>query len=274
MHTLGRKPVANAVRHHLIDITDRDAVSSAIAESQPEAIFNLAATGVVSGSSDLVTMMHVNTSSVEALLSASTKLPHKVSVVLVGTGFEYAMQDRPISEEDPIVPSGSAYGASKAAATAIAGAFARELPITLLRPFNVYGPGGALRIGSYIVSCARNGVPADVTPAEQLRDFLHVEDFSRGLWLTASAQSAPGFRTMNIGTGQSVSLRVYIEALVAALARHGLTAAVRFGARPYRPGEPLIHVADVRRIRELLNWWPLVSLEEGVKEMVDREIAA
>ena len=190
------------------------------------------------------------------LLSACVALPNKPSVVLVGTGFEYTTLDRPLTEDDLIIPSAGAYGATKAAAAAAAGAFAQQLPITLLRPFQLYGRGEpSQRLGPYIIARARNGEPIDVTPAEQLRDFLHIDDFGRSVWLAASAQSDPGFRVYNVGTGRAVSLRSYIEILMAALAIRGVRADVRFGARPYRAGEPF-YVTEIGRISASLGWRP------------------
>lgn len=270
MHTIDHKRSTDALCNHILDITDRDAVNAAVATSQPQAVIHLAAAGVIAGSCDYATMLHVNVGGVESLLSACAALPNKPSIVLVGTGFEYATKDRRLSEDDTIIPSADAYGATKAAAAAAAGAFAKRLPITLLRPFQIYGPGEApQRIGPYVIARARAGVAIDVTPAEQLRDFLHVDDFARSIWIAASAQSDPGFRVYNVGSGAAVTLRYYIEALIAALAVHGVIANVQFGARPYRVDEPFVYVADTGRINASLGWRPLISLENGAKEMVD-----
>jgi nucleoside-diphosphate-sugar epimerase len=275
VHTLGRRSPANAVRNHIADITDRDAVSAAVTASQPEAVIHLAAAGVMPGSCDYATMLRVNVGGVESLLSACAALPNKPSIILIGTGFEYAMKDRPLTEDDPITPSASDYGATKAAAATAAEAFSKQLPITLLRPFQIYGPGEASqRIGPYVIARARTGAPIDVTPGEQLRDFLHVDDLARSVWMAASAQREPGFRIYNVGNGEAVTLRYYIEALIEALMVHGVIANVKFGARPYRVGEPLVYVADTSRINASLGWRPLIPLADGAKEMVDWGMAA
>ena len=76
-------------------------------------------------------------------------------------------------------------------------------------------------------------------------------------------------RVLNVGTGKGVPLRRFVDLIVENLRRHGLNPDIRFGARPYRPGEAMHVVADVTRLRSTLGWLPSLPLETGVQRAVD-----
>ena len=199
-------------------------------------------------------------------------MPHFLQA---GTGLEYSPQDRPICEDDPIVPAASSYGAAKAAASALLGGFRGAVPITLLRPFNGYGAGDvAPRLGNALVDKARAGSAIDVSPGEQLRDFLHVDDLGRLFWdLAAAPVQSDRFACLNAGSGQPQSLRAHIAAIADALAAAGLPLAVHYGALPYRQGEPMVALPDLSRLHRECAWRPRVGFAQGIANFVAWRLA-
>jgi len=108
----------------------------------------------------------------------------------------------PIDENHPIQPQ-SPYSATKIAADAMAMSFynAFELPLTIARPFNTYGPRQSARaVIPTIITQIANGAKeiklGDVTPT---RDFNFVEDTCRGLVALAEEDKTIG-ETVNIGS--------------------------------------------------------------------------
>jgi NAD dependent epimerase/dehydratase len=114
----------------------------------------------------------------------------------------------PIDEKHPLQPQ-SPYSATKIAADAMAMSFynAFELPVTVARPFNTYGPRQSARaVIPTIVTQIANGAKeirlGDLTPT---RDFNYVEDTCRGFIVLAEEDKAIG-ETVNIGSNFEISI--------------------------------------------------------------------
>lgn len=131
-----------------------------------------------------------------------------------------------------------------------------------LRLFNVYGPR-ARTSGNYgavfgVFLAQRNkGVPLTIVgDGKQKRDFTHVHDVVNAFNL--AARSRLNKSIINIGSSSPTSVN--------------LVAQLIGGDRvhiPKRPGEPDITHADIALARELLGWEPLVSIDEGVKGLLE-----
>lgn len=114
----------------------------------------------------------------------------------------------PINEAHPLQPQ-SPYSASKIGADAIAMSFynAFDLPVTIARPFNSYGPRQSARaiiptIISQILAGKKQVALGDLTPT---RDFNFVKDTCRGIILLAQSDAAIG-KTVNIGSNTEISI--------------------------------------------------------------------
>lgn len=271
LHVVARTPVRDAPWHqHQIDLRDRRRVSELVASIKPEAIIHLAAAGVIADGTHLSHLIEVNAGGLASLLSAAADAALTPQVVVAGSGFEYAEQDRPVTEDDPVAPA-SAYGVSKACAALVAAHFADRLAITLLRLFSVYGEGEREpRLIPSIISSARRDASVNLTGCEQIRDFTSVGDVAEGFWRVLASAHAPGeLRVLNIGTGRPMPLRALVEALAFLLRERGLSPRPVFGAIPYRPGEPMTYVASVERLEATLNWRPTTAVETGLRRAVE-----
>lgn len=275
VHCLGRSPGPEGTQHQAADLVSREDVRRAVSACRPQYVIHCAAPGVAYGSTALTDMLAVAVLGAEALLDACVSLDERPPVVLLGSGFEYSPADHPVIEDWPIVPAGSQYGAAKAASAATAGAFADRLPLTLLRPFHIYGAGEAeRRLGPFIIAQARAGSPVDLTACEQQRDFLHVDDCAAMVWAAlAAADPAPGLEICNLGSGHPIALRTFVEMLGAELAAQGVSAQCRIGALPYRAAEPMISLPDLSRWREKGLRDARVPLQQGVADLVTQELA-
>ncbi len=129
-----------------------------------------------------------------------------------------------------------------------------------VRFFYLYGPHEDPRrlVPSVILSVLK-GEPADVSPGEQRRDFLHVED-------VASAVCAVAFSRLegavNIGSGEAPTVREIVARIGALGGRPDL---IRLGAVPYYPGEPMLIVADNAKLRTT-GWSPRYGLDRGLAQ--------
>jgi nucleoside-diphosphate-sugar epimerase len=258
---------------HPLDIADGRAVFDAVRGVNPDGILHLAAAGVTP-STTVGHLLDTNVTGTINILTAAADL-RGVPVMIAGSGYEYAAQERPIREVDPVAPA-SPYGMAKAAATLCAMAFSSSLPLAVLRLFNVYGPGERLpRIAPYMIEQARRGDPIELTGCEQVRDFVYVEDAAEAFWRAlANTEQAGNVRVVNVGSGSAVPLRTFVECLAAILRRDGLKVDLRFGARPYRAGEPMFYAADTTRLQGWLGWLPRTPLSEGVLQTVREALSS
>jgi nucleoside-diphosphate-sugar epimerase len=109
-----------------------------------------------------------------------------------------------------------------------------------------------------VVLTLLKGEVAKCTSGEQIRDFLHVEDAASAVWAVAKSDlSGP----VNIGSGQPIKVRTVIETIAQHLQREENVA---LGALPTDPQEPLLLLADVRRLASVVGWKPSLTLKEGL----------
>ncbi|MCX4548113.1 MULTISPECIES: SDR family NAD(P)-dependent oxidoreductase [unclassified Streptomyces] len=172
----------------------------------------------------------------------------------------------PISEQHPLQPQ-SPYSASKIGADmmALSHWHAFELPVTVVRPFNTYGPRQSARaviptILAQLHSGAREIRLGSLAPT---RDFTYVTDTARGFLALAGCDRALG-ESVNLGTGQEISIGDLANALIEA---SGRPAEVVVDPARLRPSgsEVLRLLSDNSRARAWAGWQPEVSLTEGLK---------
>jgi len=178
-----------------------------------------------------------------------------------GTCAEYDWDYGYLSENlTPLRPR-SLYGICKNATREILEAFCAQagMGFAWTRFFLLYGPMEAKeRLIPYVVLTLLKGGVARCTQAEQLRDFLHVEDAASAMWAVAKSDlSGP----VNIGSGQAIRVRTLLEIVAQHLQREDNLA---LGALPTDPQEPPFLLADVRRLASAVGWKPSLTLKEGV----------
>lgn len=137
-----------------------------------------------------------------------------------------------------------------------------KLPVVALRFFNVYGPRSRTS-GTYgavfgvFLSQKLHGEPFTVVgDGKQTRDFTFVADVVDAL-ITA-ARSDVTNEIMNVGSGNTYSVNRLVELLGGDVIHI-----------PRRPGEPECTFADITKIKKILGWQPHVSLETGVKILLE-----
>jgi UDP-glucuronate 4-epimerase len=174
----------------------------------------------------------------------------------------------PAQESAPAIVPESPYAATKRGAELVAGAIclrAPHLSCTALRFFTVYGP--RQRPEMAITMWARAilaGAPITMFgDGSMRRDFTHVDDIVRGVLASIDARR-PGYDAYNFGSGAPVTLSTLIEALgVAAGARAIVQRA------PIPRGDVDATFADIRRARDELGWSPRITLEEGLRGVIE-----
>lgn len=265
----GQTPCALDAEWRHLDLTDAVATRELLRDCEPHAILHLAAH--ISGErsyENAETAFRVNLAAThDLLMAAGTLLPGLRRFVLIGSAEEYGnAPSLPITEDEPIAPI-SPYSASKAAATQFALLYHRlfELPVTVLRPFIVYGPGQSpAMMLPQLISTALRGENFPMTPGEQTRDFVYVGDAADAVLRAAFSPAAIG-EVFNICSGVEHSILSVARQILEAMESNIQLLA---GALPYRANEAMRLVGSPEKARRLLGWIPRIELPDGVRRTI------
>lgn len=171
----------------------------------------------------------------------------------------------PIRETHPLQAQ-SPYAATKVAADQLALSYHRsfEVPVTVLRPFNTYGPRQSMRavLPTILVQLLRGAEEIELGRLDTKRDLTFVGDTVDGFVRAALANDAVG-RTIQLGTNESHSVKELFETACRVVGR---SARIRDDPRRLRPdaSEVLVLQSDPALALSVLGWRPTVSLEEGL----------
>ncbi|OGI16931.1 MAG: NAD-dependent dehydratase [Candidatus Melainabacteria bacterium RIFOXYA12_FULL_32_12] len=137
-----------------------------------------------------------------------------------------------------------------------------KLPVVALRLFNVYGTRsrtsgtyGAV-FGVFLAQKLANKPFTVVGDGAQTRDFTYVTDVADAFFTAAKSDIVN--EVMNVGSDDTYSVNRIVELL------DGDVVYI-----PKRPGEPDCTYADISKIKKSLNWTPKVSIEEGVRRILE-----
>ena len=141
-----------------------------------------------------------------------------------------------------------------------------KLSTVSLRYFNVYGPRqpkeGAYTpvVGAFLAQKAK-GQPLTITgDGEQTRDFSYISDVVEANILAMESEKVGKGEIINIGGGKNHSINA-----IAKMVGGEITYI------PMPSGEMRDTLADISRAKELLGWQPAVTLEEGIKRLLENE---
>ena len=179
-------------------------------------------------------------------------------------------QYTPIDEEHPMQPQ-SPYSATKIAADAMAMSFynAFNLPVTIARPFNTYGPRQSARaVIPTIITQIANGATeiklGDVTPT---RDFNYVDDTCRGFIALAECDKSIG-QTVNIGSNSEISIGDTLNIIKELMGSNVQFITDKERLRPSK-SEVFRLWCDNTKIKNLTGYKPKVSINEGLQKTID-----
>lgn len=176
----------------------------------------------------------------------------------------------PIDEEHPLQPQ-SPYSASKIAADAMAMSFhlAHDLPVTVVRPFNTYGPRQSARavIPTIITQLLKGKRKIKLGSLSPTRDFNYVADTCNGFLALAGCDAAIG-QTVNIGSDTEISIGNTAK-LISRLI--GVEIEIETDEQRFRPVNSEVERlhCDNSRIRGLTGFQPQTDLEQGLRQTIE-----
>lgn len=302
---------AEAIHFHKTDIRNREAVDELLAQYEPDYVINFAAESHVDRSvDDPSPFITTNVEGTFTLLEAcrkqrkhqqnAGKTPTLRRFVQISTDEVYGdleigspveldveqaamlgrnatlFGDDAFTEETPLNPS-SPYSASKASADMLALSYVRSfgMPVIVTRCSNNYGP---YQFPEKLIPLAINNlytgkaIPVYGT-GENIRDWIHVDDHCRGV-VAAALNGTPG-KVYNFGGYNELSninlVKRIIRQASELLGREIGPEAIQYVSD--RPGHDRRYAINASRSMRELGWRPLVSIEEGLRQTVQWNIA-
>ncbi len=258
------------------DLRDPAATRAAIAETNPDVIFHLAAQSHVPTSlADPAATINNNLMAQLNLLEAVRALRLEPVVVVACTSEEYGAvrpEEIPVDEQTPLRPS-NPYAFSKVAQDMLALQYflAHGIRTVRLRLFNHIGPrqGDHFVVGAFAHQIARIEAGQQepsmrVGNLEAQRDFTDVRDIVWAYEL-AALQSEPG-EVYNVGSGQPLAIRELLRML---LDLSAASIVVEPDPARMRPVDVPIIACDATRFRARTGWAPKIPLDRTLADILD-----
>ncbi|MFC5286631.1 NAD-dependent epimerase/dehydratase family protein [Actinokineospora guangxiensis] len=245
-----------------VDLAGPDAVSALVA-ADADVWFHLAADAYVPASLDQPASVSLaNVASTVAVLEAA-RAARPEHLLVTSSSEVYGSHPRAITEEDALHPS-TPYAASKVACDRLAWSYRNsfDLPVTIVRPFNCYGPRHVYDVIPIFLVKALRGEPLTINgTGRQTRDFTYVSDTVDAFLRLAGL--APAGKVYNIGTGVDHEVG---EVAAAVVELTGSRSDIRHG--PARAGEVLKLLCDATALRAATGWTPRHDLREGLRHNI------
>ena len=129
---------------------------------------------------------------------------------------------------------------------------------------HMYGPGDdESKFTTYIINSCKNNVPViKLTPGEQKRDFIYIDDVISAFQLLLKSADLKRFDDFELGSGEAISIKSFIEAV------HTVTeskSVLDFTAYSYRDNEAMNSRANIKKLIDK-GWQLEVTLLDGINK--------
>ena len=173
----------------------------------------------------------------------------------------------PITENHRLLGQ-SPYAASKIAADQLATSYfcSFGLPVTILRPFNTFGPRQSLRavIPTIINQAINNTSYLDIGSTNTTRDFNYIKDITKAFEKCLNTKKDVG-EIINIGSGYEISINDLAKTIYKLLEKKLV---VKKNQKRFRPksSEVFRLCADNKKAKKFLNWSPQYNKKKGLEK--------
>jgi GDP-4-dehydro-6-deoxy-D-mannose reductase len=261
---------------HEVEITDGDAVRSAVVEAAPDVVYHLAAlTNVGRSWTDPSEVFRVNAMGTLGVLEAARSCPHPPRVLVTSSAEVYGAvppELLPVSEDAPLAPV-TPYAASKVASEylGVQAYLAHGLQVVRMRPFNHVGPGQTSAfvvsaLAERIVEARRSGAQSIVVGnLTARRDLTDVRDVVRAYRLLAERGVAG--EVYNVCSGRDIAIAdvaLQLQSLAGVELRFDLDPALS------RPVDVPVVRGDYAKLHAATGWEPRLTLERTLLDVLEQ----
>lgn len=268
LHCVSRRQSAgsaNGTVWHGMDLLDAGACNDLIAAVQPTHLMHLAWNtehGKFWTAPDNADWRDAGIALVDAFAKGGGQ-----RMVICGTGAEYsASAASPLDEATSPTVAETFYGQMKNDFRNAAQGIADGAGVSFAwaRIFNAFGPFESPgRLVPSIIGAIMRGEAAKCSSGQQVRDFMDVRDLGGAIAALAFSDVTG---TINLGSDRPAKIAEVAEMIGRLMGRPDLIA---LGALPDRPGEPVLQVPGLVRMRHELRFEPQFDLEQGLRDTID-----
>lgn len=247
---------------------DYSRIKNQIIDFSPDAIIHFAWNGGNSYSDFYSTdQFTYNIPLMASLLNVIKEAKIKSRFIGIGSFFEYGLLEARADETNPENPQ-TYYGMAKKQTKEMSKLFCdlNDLKWTWIRPSNVYGEGDAkTRIIPKVISNLLENKQVNLDSCSTKLDYIHIDDFSRGIMSILHTQSSSGI--FNICSGKEYELKSIIELILSKMTdRKNL---VYFDAVPERKNFSKYLCGINTKICETTGWKPSISVDDGITRIIN-----
>ena len=256
-----------------VDLLDRRAVSRALSELRPNAVYHCAGAAHVGQSfSNIAETFAANVLGTHHLLDGLRAAGVSARVLITGSSLVYRQSDRALKEDDPAGPA-TPYAVSKLAQEMLGRRAIREdgQHVLLTRPFNHIGPRqeptyAAPAFAQQIALIEKGRLTPEIVVGnlDASRDLHDVRDTVRAY--AAVLERGEAGRIYNVCAGQAFRIGDVLDRLVA-MSR--VKVAITVDPGRYRPSDNLMLLGDRSRIERELGWTPEIPLDKTLQDLLD-----
>lgn len=261
----------------LITTHSMDLIDSKIPDGLPVPAFiiNLASP-LVTASREIESLDAMTADNLKILLNLYHRFHDESKLKLVlqfGSIEEYGNGDSPFTETQREIPN-STYALLKQTATNAAMMLNHNnnFPVAVLRPGNLFGPGqNKNRFIAYVLDSLIKGETLEVTPCEQKRDFLSVQDFCRIIKEILLRHENFVGEIVNVASGKNVALKDIITFMKESTVS---SSEVLYGKLPYRKNEIMDQRCSIDKLEKLLGKRLHDDFWQRLREYIEMEITS
>jgi len=192
-------------------------------------------------------------------------------VLITSTSEVYGTAAKVPIKEDHLLQGQSPYSASKIGADKIAESFFRsfDLPVTIVRPFNTYGPRQSARavIPAITIQLLNGKNKVSLGLLTPTRDFSYVKDVCNGFLAVAASNRTIG-EEINIASAEEVSIGKLADKIIKKINPEAKIVIDRQRIRP-KESEVMRLLGSNKKITKLTGWEPGYPLDEGLDETIE-----
>jgi CDP-glucose 4,6-dehydratase len=274
-------PQSELVRTRLIDkvkvvrgdVRDRDVLERVLVEYEVDTVFHLAAQTIVgTANANPISTFESNIAGTWNLLEACRRAPKAKAIVTASSDKAYGEQHTLPYTEDCSLQGKHPYDVSKSCADLMAQSYATtyHLPVAITRCGNFFG-GGDLNwnriVPGTIRSVLRDERPIIRSDGQFIRDYFYIEDAAAAYMLLAERLAADANiagLAFNFSSEKQVSVLELVNQILTEM-----DSVLLPDIRNEASHEIRHQYLSAERARQMLNWAPLFTLQEGLRRTID-----
>lgn len=252
------------------DLSDRAALTRAVADCQPDAVFHLA--GIIK-STDTQAYYTSNLFGTLDLLDAVLHMEKRPKVVLASSSAVYGLTKsaRPITERSPLRPV-TEYAVSKVAqeTAALRYHYAFGLDVIIVRMFNLLGPGQSSDLAcsafAHQIALAEISEHNEIVTGnlDAKRDFVDVRDAVRAFAMLA--EKGESGQTYNVCSGNAVAIQQCLREM---MRRSKKQLSARVDPARVQKNDVPVQVGSFQKLQKATGWNPRIPLNESIADLLN-----